>query len=102
MTRPQRKTTERGYGWQWQKLRLLAFEVYGRDCYLCGAYATTVDHLVPIKYRGPAVPSVEEVRPACKSCNSRKGARLGLGRGLPVLETSRDWFGGKRRGSRDW
>ena len=64
-----RTTTQRGYGHAWHKLREQAFEAYGRACYLCGAYARTVDHLDPIARYGTELPSLDRVRPCCLRCN---------------------------------
>lgn len=49
-------------------------ERYGEKCWYCGEKLTkstfTVDHFIPNKDH-----SIENLRPACKSCNSRKRDR---------------------------
>jgi 5-methylcytosine-specific restriction endonuclease McrA len=95
----------------WRKIRLQVFAAMGRSCYRCGAYATTVDHVIPVVLGGSH--DLGNLRPACARCNFSTGAALGnqLGpprgygrRGarrrrppvvkaaaLPPLRTSRDW-----------
>lgn len=45
-------------------------EVWGNRCYLCGAEATTMDHVIPLARGGSHWPA--NLRPACVSCNSSK------------------------------
>lgn len=67
-------TTQRGYGWAWQKLRRKAFDIYGRTCHLCGRPgADTIDHLDPVSVVGGALPDLARVRPAHTTCNSGRG-----------------------------
>ncbi len=91
-----KSTTQRGYGWRWQQLRLEAFALYGTTCHICGVEgANTLDHLDPIAVHGTRLPDIDRVRPACRACNSRKGARIsGPPKRKPpnVLNTSRQWF----------
>lgn len=42
-------------------------------CWMCGEEAGTVDHLIPIARGGPHC--LSNLRPACGSCNSSKGAK---------------------------
>ena len=51
-------------------------EVFDHKCAYClrGDVVLTMDHVLPISKGGPH--SVENVVPACKSCNYRKGNRL--------------------------
>ena len=44
-------------------------------CYRCGQPAESVDHIVPVALGG--TDDLDNLRPACVSCNSRDGARLG-------------------------
>lgn len=47
---------------------------YAGRCWMCGRpYANTIDHVIPLARGGSHWPS--NLRPACKSCNSRKGAK---------------------------
>lgn len=50
-------------------------EYFGKRCAYCGIYmkVCTRDHVQPIS-RGGAN-TIDNVIPACKSCNSRKGSR---------------------------
>ncbi|MGZ4434228.1 MAG: HNH endonuclease [Trebonia sp.] len=36
----------------WQKIRAEVFRVKGRQCWRCGAYANSVDHIVPVVLGG--------------------------------------------------
>lgn len=45
---------------------------YGGLCWMCGAEADTIDHVIPISGGGTEWPA--NLRPACRSCNSSKGA----------------------------
>lgn len=56
----------------WTRPERLRLGVFGQ-CYYCGDwFANTVDHLMPVSRGGTDEPS--NVRSACFSCNSRKGA----------------------------
>ena len=67
-------STDRGYGWEWQKLRLalLAAEPLCRLCTEAGKIveATCIDHVVPKVQGGTDDPS--NLRPLCALCNARK------------------------------
>lgn len=55
---------------QWRSI----CETHGFRCAYCGVEdKLTVDHVIPISRGGPDAP--ENVVPACKSCNSSKGAK---------------------------
>jgi hypothetical protein len=56
-------------------LRQETFRRHGRACWRCGAYANTVDHVVPRVLGGTHDPG--NLRPACGSCNSSTGASMG-------------------------
>lgn len=68
-------TTERGYGWQWQKLRKLVLQ---RDAYLCQECyrnkkltpATDVDHITPKSAGGTDCES--NLQSLCKKCHEIK------------------------------
>jgi 5-methylcytosine-specific restriction endonuclease McrA len=70
-------TTQRGLGHAWQKLTRAAYARYGRNCHLqlpgCTGYADTIDHIVPRMIAGPTVPTLDDVRPACRHCNTTRG-----------------------------
>lgn len=51
------------------------FRVKGRQCWRCGAYANSVDHIVPVVLGGGH--DLANLRPACSSCNSSTGASVG-------------------------
>jgi 5-methylcytosine-specific restriction endonuclease McrA len=59
----------------WRKLRLQVFARDGRACYRCGAYANSVDHVLPVALGGTH--ALSNLRPACSRCNSSTGASLG-------------------------
>lgn len=46
---------------------------YGNLCWMCGDPADTIDHVIPLAAGGTNWPA--NLRPACRPCNSRKGAR---------------------------
>lgn len=55
-------------------------DFYGRCCWLCGcdwdalgSFDQTVDHVIPLDAGGTNWPA--NLRPACRSCNSSRGAR---------------------------
>lgn len=49
---------------------------FGNRCWLCGDEANSVDHVKPLSKGGAH--ALCNIRPACQSCNSRKGARWPL------------------------
>ena len=73
--RHSRSTTERGYGWRWQRLRK---RILARDQYLCvpcrkaGKYipAEAVDHIKPKADGGTDDP--ENLRAICDPCHLAK------------------------------
>lgn len=48
-------------------------EMFGNRCWICGGEYDTVDHVIPISKGGTNWPA--NLRPACRSCNSRKNSR---------------------------
>ena len=70
--------TNRGYG---PKVKTRVYGVYGGTledpppCHRCGKPAESVDHIIPVALGG--TDELDNLRPACISCNSRDGARLG-------------------------
>jgi len=51
---------------------------YGRECYICGRALCdkqlTIDHVIPLSKGGAH--TLHNLRPACRSCNSRKHYKL--------------------------
>ncbi|CAB4169347.1 HNHc domain containing protein [uncultured Caudovirales phage] len=70
--------TNRGYG---PRVKTRVWAIYGGTlvdpppCHRCGTPANSVDHIVPVALGG--TDELDNLRPACVSCNSRDGARLG-------------------------
>lgn len=80
-----------------QKLRAEVFERHGKKCYYCGKRATGramhIDHIVPRGGCGANVDNVDNLVPACRACNTRKGARaldVYIKARLKQLRTERD------------
>jgi 5-methylcytosine-specific restriction endonuclease McrA len=69
-------TAGRGYGADWQQLRLLVLVRDGHRCHWCGQVATTVDHVRPLAHGGARLDPGNLVA-ACLRCNSARGARTG-------------------------
>jgi len=65
---------QRGYGTAWQHLRL---EVLGGEplCRKCGAPATTVDHVIPLRQGGST--ARHNLQALCKRCHDSKTSRDG-------------------------
>jgi len=70
--------TNRGYG---PKVKQALYGLYGGTlsdpppCHRCGQPAESVDHIVPHALGGSD--ELDNLRPACLSCNAKDGARLG-------------------------
>ncbi len=91
------------YGADWQAVRQQVFGRWGHICHWCGGYAGTVDHVVALIHGGGH--ELENLVPACRRCNSRRGAidgnrlrgrrrRLARAAGSaarPLQGRSRDW-----------
>lgn len=59
---------------EWAHLRQLALECHGEECVYCGAPDDlAIDHVLALELGGSNHPA--NLVPACKSCNSAKGAR---------------------------
>jgi len=102
--------------WQWpagwRRLRATTFARYGRACWRCGAYATTVDHVVAVVLGGTH--DLSNLWPCCQHCNSSAGASVGnrLRPRRPLTAAQRRAIAVKRaeagtparvlRSSRDW
>lgn len=48
-------------------------ELYGNRCYICGAQAEAMDHVIPLVKGGSHWPA--NLRPICAHCNATKGAK---------------------------
>ena len=59
----------------WRKIRERVFAAYGRACWRCGAWASTVDHVQPVILGGTH--DLSNLRPACTRCNYSTGAAVG-------------------------
>jgi 5-methylcytosine-specific restriction endonuclease McrA len=74
---------------KWRRSRLTILERDHYECQIrgpkCSGVATEVDHIIPHMYGGDSGP--DNLRAACKPCNSAAGARLSRGR---VLSTAPD------------
>lgn len=61
-------------------------------CWICGLLgADSIDHVVPSSVAPELRNSVENMRPAHRVCNSKRGAGRTVARGRAVG----DWYGGK-------
>jgi len=71
-------------------------EEYGRRCWLglpgCTITATTGDHVIPRSVNPALQYDVSNGRPACLSCNRRRGA----GDAPTTMVDTRSYFGGRR------
>jgi hypothetical protein len=68
-----RRARQRGAPGSTTRRQLQArWDFYGGKCWLCGAEANTVDHLIALARGGSNWPA--NLRPACLTCNVRKGA----------------------------
>jgi hypothetical protein len=65
----------------------LVLETYGTRCWLqlkgCTGIATTKDHVIPYSHGGDD--SLENFRPACRSCNSKRQNKAVQGYGASVV-----------------
>jgi 5-methylcytosine-specific restriction protein A len=64
--------SQRGYGSDWQRVRLEVLERDGHACHWCGRPATQADHLVPLA-RGGARLDPSNVVASCGHCNATRG-----------------------------
>lgn len=68
------RTAERGYGGRWQRYVRMYLRAHP-VCAICRHEpATEVDHIIPAT-RGGDFWELSNHQPACKRCNSKKGAR---------------------------
>jgi 5-methylcytosine-specific restriction endonuclease McrA len=96
-------------GWKWppgwRALRRATFARYGHVCWRCGAYAGTVDHVIPVVLGGTH--DLSNLRPCCSFHNSSTGAAVGnrLRPRRPLTTAQRRAIAAKQlpgRQSRDW
>lgn len=73
--RPQVEAARREWNRVGKSVTPGVFEYYGRTCHLCGTpnSATTADHVIPRSLGGSN--TLDNLRPACASCNSGRGNR---------------------------
>jgi 5-methylcytosine-specific restriction endonuclease McrA len=83
-------TTQQGYGWRWQQLRLRILQRDGYTCRYCGAYARSVDHRTPKSQGGTDHPS--NLVASCVKCNSSRSPGTWNRRGA-ALRRRRDGTG---------
>lgn len=60
---------------QWRALRKTILARDGYVCCYCGQDADTVDHVLPVSAHPELAMSPDNLRSACKRCNSMKGSR---------------------------
>jgi 5-methylcytosine-specific restriction endonuclease McrA len=62
---------------KYKEVRLKALARDGWTCFYCGAEGKdmTIDHIIPISKAPELAIDIENMRCACKSCNSSKGSR---------------------------
>ena len=68
-----RKGNAAGYDYTTAEHIAARCEMWGNRCYICDAPMESVDHVKPLAKGGSHFPA--NLRPACKACNSRKGAK---------------------------
>jgi 5-methylcytosine-specific restriction endonuclease McrA len=77
-------------GRPWRRIRAQVLEA-SDVCWLCGqGGADTVDHILPISKFPELAHDMSNLRPAHRSCNSRKGAG-GLTESVRPMPKSRRW-----------
>lgn len=90
-------TTSKRGGRASQRMTALVLETYGRECWLklpgCTRVATTKDHVTPFSHGGED--ALENYRPACRSCNSKRQNRVRPGYGASVIVVIGPPAGGK-------
>ena len=69
---PRGTTTEQGYGWAWQRVRVRWLREHSLCC-VCGAPAVVVDHIVPRRLGGSDDES--NYQSMCERCHNSKRAR---------------------------
>ena len=76
---------------KWVRTRKTVLERDGYECQIrgprCTGVATECDHIVPHAHGGDA--SLDNLRAACKPCNSAAGARMQRGRFLSTASDPR-------------
>lgn len=63
---------QRGYTSEWQRIRRDVLDSEPR-CRSCGAHATEVDHIVPLRLGGTH--ALSNLQPLCASCHRKKTSR---------------------------
>lgn len=61
---------------EWNKLKKLIFEKYGKVCLKCGSTEhISLDHIKPYSIYPELAVDLDNLQPLCRSCNSSKGNR---------------------------
>ncbi len=71
---PRPSAPRRGYDRAWSKVRA-RFLAKHRACVMCGAAASQVDHIVPVRQRPDLRLAETNLRALCGPCHSRRTAR---------------------------
>jgi 5-methylcytosine-specific restriction endonuclease McrA len=58
----------------WAAIRARVLQEDGYVCWVCGGYADTVDHLLPMAFGGGHNRS--NLRACCRACNGRRGGQI--------------------------
>jgi 5-methylcytosine-specific restriction endonuclease McrA len=80
-------------GSTWRRLRAQILES-SDVCWLCGRNqppADTVDHVLPLSIYPELAHDLSNLRPAHRTCNSRKGAGFGGAEAIKPMRRSRRW-----------
>jgi hypothetical protein len=80
----QRQAGIRDYPPDWESMRLTVLYRDNYRCRYCYHRADTVDHIIPYSRGGETV--MGNLVAACRSCNSRKGARTPEEANMPILD----------------
>jgi len=79
VVRQKASRTARGYGYDWQKMRIRILNRDNWTCYLCNKKLigsdATVDHITPLAKDMSSRLDAANLAACCRSCNSRKQNR---------------------------
>lgn len=78
-------------GHKWRQIRQHVLD-QTTICHLCGLPgADTVDHIIPLSLAPELAHDISNLRPAHRTCNSRKGNKTGKAATASTLPRSRQW-----------